>query len=136
MHSCLSVFVWAVRIEIETPERLKTPAINMQSSWLTNQTQNQKVLHLDFLVLRILKLFNLDLFFCLNMNEKLFRSFDQQGHGNKSTFAYRSSSSTRVSHAICCLNRSHWSVSFSQHENMTMHSCLSVFVWAVREGFN
>lgn len=44
---------------IETPERLKTPAINMQSSWLTNQTQNQK------------------------------------GHGNKSTFAYRSSSSTR-----------------------------------------
>ncbi|KAJ7388219.1 WD repeat-containing protein 64 [Desmophyllum pertusum] len=45
--------------KIETPERLKTPAINMQSSWLTNQAQNQK------------------------------------GHGNKSTFAYRSSSSTR-----------------------------------------
>lgn len=44
---------------IETPERLKTPAINMQSSWLTNQAQNQK------------------------------------GHGNKSTFAYRTSSSTR-----------------------------------------
>lgn len=44
---------------IETPERLKTPAVNMQSSWLTNQAQNQK------------------------------------GHGNKSTFAYRSSSSTR-----------------------------------------
>lgn len=44
---------------IETPERLKTPAINMQSSWLTNQAQNQK------------------------------------GNGNKSTFAYRTSSSTR-----------------------------------------
>ena len=59
--------------------------------------------------------------FCLNMNKKLFRSFDQQGHGNKSTFAYRSSSSTRVSHAICCVNRSHWSVSFSQHKNMTKY---------------
>ncbi|KAM7448945.1 WD repeat-containing protein 64 [Porites harrisoni] len=44
---------------IETPERLKTPAINMQSSWLTNQAQNQKA------------------------------------HGNKSTFAYRTTSSTR-----------------------------------------
>ena len=55
------------------------------------------------------------------MNEELFRSFNQQGHGNKSTFAYRSSSSTRVSHVICCVNRSHWSVSFLQHENMTKY---------------
>ncbi|KAK2567438.1 WD repeat-containing protein 64 [Acropora cervicornis] len=44
---------------VDTPERLKTPAINMQSSWLTNQSQNYK------------------------------------GAGNKSTFVYRSSSSTR-----------------------------------------
>ena len=88
------------------------------------------------LVLCLLKLFNLDLFVLFEYKREVISFLDQQGHGDKSTFAYRSSSSTRVSHAICCLNRSHWSVSFSQHENMTMHSCLSVFVWAVREGFN
>lgn len=44
---------------VETPERLKTPAINMQSSWLTNQAHNYK------------------------------------GPGNKNSFAYRSSPSTR-----------------------------------------